>query len=977
MRISIRPAIQPAVWVLCSLAALAAQPLGAQSPKTRATPVPQFETDVQPLLKTHCARCHGLDRHEASLNLTTREGIFAGSESGPVVAPGKPKASPLIAVLDEARMPPDKKGPLSKSEIETIRRWVQTGAPTTAASRPAAKPAVTLTENDILPSLLLHCTVCHGARRKEGGLDLRTRTSMLVGGKSGPALVPGHPEESRIVKKIQAGQMPPWDQTFKVSVKPMTTTELDRLTQWIAAGAPVTPADANDTPERTVTAADRKFWAFRSPEPVRVPAWHEFERARNPIDLFIAQKLAPLGLNLAPESDRLTLLRRACLDLTGLLPEPAEIDAFQTDRQPGAYERLVDRLLASPRYGERWGRYWLDLAGYADSDGHFGDTLRPYAYRYRDYVIRSFNADKPYDRFLQEQIAGDELVDYEKAPAITPEIMDNLVATGFLRQTPDGTNPPELNYVPERVDVIADEMEVFGSAVLGLTIKCARCHDHKYDPISQRDYYRLVADFKGAFDEYDWLKPHQRNLPNVTADERQKPFAYNRPYRTQIAALRKALDGKAQALRKKYREASLATLPAELRADVRQMLATPAGKRDPAQKRLADKFERSLAFDIAELRRRDAEFDKAAAETTAKVEALGDKMLPSAEILALWDRGDPSPTFIYSKGDSSKPGRVVGPGVLSVLTDKHTPFVVTPPWNGAKKTGRRLALARWLTRPGHPLTARIMVNRIWKHHFGRGLVATLDNFGRTGARPTHPELLDWLAREFVHRGWSVKAMHRLLMTSAVYRQSSARRPELEAKDPENHLLARMPMKRLEAEAIYDSLLQVAGRLDERCFHVPDPVDVRPDGLVTPVASPRGYRRSIYVQQRRKEVPTLLESFDFPQMTPNCIERVPSTVATQALALMNGGLSRELASSFARRIAREAGTDPARQVERIYLTALSRPATPEEKRVCIDALAQLTRTWANETGTKKDSPSERALVTFCHAILNSAAFLSVD
>src|SRR5579862_7269197 len=394
MRISIRPARCPAVWVLYFLVALAARPLGAQSPKTRATNSPRFETDVQPLLKAHCARCHGLERHEASLNLMTREGIFAGSESGPVVAPGKPKESPLIAVLDEARMPPDKQEPLSKSEIETIRRWVQAGAPTTPANRPSAKSVTTLSENDVLPSLLLHCTVCHGARRKEGGLDLRTRASMVVGGKSGPALVPGHPEESRIIKKIQSGQMPPWDQTFKVSVKPMTTAELDRLTQWIAAGAPQTPVDANDTPERIVTTADRNFWAFCSPRAVRVPPSVDRESARNPIDVFIAEKRAAKGLHLAPEADRLVLLRRACLDLTGLLPEPAEIDAFLSDREPGAYERLIDRLLASPRYGERWGRYWLDLAGYADSDGHFGDTVRPYVYRYRDYVIRSFNADK-------------------------------------------------------------------------------------------------------------------------------------------------------------------------------------------------------------------------------------------------------------------------------------------------------------------------------------------------------------------------------------------------------------------------------------------------------------------------------------------------------------------------------------------------------------------------------------------------------
>ncbi len=652
-------------------------------------------------------------------------------------------------------------------------------------------------------------------------------------------------------------------------------------------------------------------------------------------------------------------MRRATVDLTGLLPEPSEIQAFLADRATDAYERLIDRLLASPAYGERWARHWLDAAGYADSDGHFADSIRPYAYRYRDYVIRSFNADKPYDRFLTEQIAGDELADCEHAPVITPELMDNLVATGFLRMAPDGTNPPELNYVPERVDVIADEMEIFGSAVMGLTIKCARCHDHKYDPIPQRDYYRLVADFKGAFDEYDWLKPYYRNLPNVTSDERQKPYAYNRPFREKVDALKTALGQKAEERRKKRQEAVLAKLPPDVRHDVRQMLATPRDQRSPRQKRLAQKYEQDLKFDNARLKQCDAEFNRASEETAAKIDVLGEKMLPSAEIVALWDRGEPSPTFVYAKGDCFKPGRVVGPGVPSVLTDGRTLFVVCAPWKGARKTGRRLALARWLTRPDHPLTARVMVNRIWEHHFGRGLVETLDNFGHTGARPSHPELLDWLAREFVQRGWSIKAIHRLLMTSAVYRQSSVRRSELEAKDPDNRLLGRMPLKRMEAEVVYDSLLQVGGRLDRRCFDVPDPVDVRADGLVTPVATPRGYRRSIYVLHRRKEIPTLLENFDFPNMTPNCIERTSSTVATQALTLMNGRQGYELATAFARRAVREAGSDPARQIEWIWLAGFSRPATPEEMALARESLARLAQSWGDQKSSDHGaSPSER-------------------
>jgi len=700
-------------------------------------------------------------------------------------------------------------------------------------------------------------------------------------------------------------------------------------------------------------------------------------RVRNPVDAFVQKKLEENGLTLGPETDRLTLMRRAYLDLTGLLPEPEEMRAFLADQAPDAYERLIDRLLASPHYGERWSRHWLDLAGYAESEGHFADPVRPFAYRYRDYVIRSFNADKPYDRFLIEQLAGDELVDYEHAKVVTREIMDSLVATGFLRMAPDGTNPPELNSVPERLDVIADELEIFSSAVLGLTMQCARCHDHKYDPIPQRDYYRLAAVFKGAFDEYDWLRPYERGLPQITAEENQKMHAHNRPLSVKLHALQAELDQVAGPLRQKLREEALAKLPEVLRADLRRMLATPPAKRDAVQKYLAEKFEKELRYDVSALIGRSDEFRKAFEENARKMEPFQNQLLTGSPILALWDRGDPSPTYIYRKGDPQKPSRMVGPGVPSVLTDGRTPFVVKPPWPGAKKTGRRSALAQWLVRPDHPLTARVMVNRLWKHHFGQGLVATLDNFGHTGARPTHPELLDWLAREFVRQGWSIKAMQRILMTSAVYRQSSTRTPDLEKRDPENRLLGRMPLQRMQAEVLYDNLLQVAGRLDPSLFDPPAPVEVRSDGLVTPMGTERGWRRSIYVLQRRKEVPTLLESFDFPQMTPNCIKRTHTTVASQALHMMNDALVQQLAGAFARRVAREAGADPTRRIERAYWIALSRPPTKEERTVGLRALAELTRSWAKHGRRGQDDPAGRALATFCHALLNSAAFVTID
>jgi cytochrome c553 len=840
--------------------------------------------------------------------------------------------------------------------------------------------ATTDARYNITPMMLMHCTVCHGGRTQEGGLNLRTRAAMLKGGKSGPALVPGHPEQSLMLAKVRAEEMPPFLRIMKVNVKPLTANEVERLSQWIAQGAPEESFEADKTvtePDIVVSDADRSFWSFRPPVASDVPRVRDRARVRNPVDAFLQKRLEERGLSLAPEADRLTLLRRAYLDLTGLLPEPEVIQAFFVDDDPLAYERLIDRLLASPHYGERWGRYWLDVAGYADSGGHFDDSVRPFAYRYRDYVVRSFNADKSYARFLLEQVAGDELVDYEHVPAVTQEIMDNLVATGFLRMAPDGTNPIELNSVHERLDVIADEIEVFSSAILGITLQCARCHDHKYDPIPQRDYYRLAAIFKGALDEYDWLRPYERVLSHLTAEETRKLHVHNAPLSAQLTVLNKALEEKAQPLREKYREEALAKIPENLRADLRQMLATAADKRDAVQKYLAEKFEKALRFDVNELIERSPEFRKTYEESAKKTEPLQNRVLSGATILALWDRGDPSPTFIYRQGDPQMPGQAVGPGFPSVLTDGRTPFVAKPPWPEAKKTGRRLALAQWLVRPDHPLTARVMVNRIWKHHFGVGLVSTLQNFGQGGSRPTHPELLDWLAREFARQDWSIKAMHRLLMTSAAYRQRSTRDPGVEAIDPENHLLSRMPLKRMEAEVLYDTMLQVSDRLDPRLFDPPDPVDARPDGLVTPVESRQGLRRSLYLLQRRKELPTLLESFDFPQMVPNCVQRTQTTVVSQALNLMNDALIQRLASAFAQRVANDSGSDPGGRIERACWIALSRPPVVEERAASLRALNDLTEQWARNKRTDAMTAADHALATFCHALLNSAAFITID
>ena len=651
-------------------------------------------------------------------------------------------------------------------------------------------------------------------------------------------------------------------------------------------------------------------------------------------------------------------------------------------------------MLASPRYGERWGRHWLDVAGYADSEGKTEQDLpRPYAYRYRDYVVRSFNSDKPYDRFLLEQIAGDELADYENADGITPELYDNLVATGLFRMGPDATWANINAFVPDRLEVIADTRQVLGSGVLGLTVQCARCHSHKFDPIPQRDYYRLAALFKGAYDEHDWMKPNTggptkhdpaqssfRYLPYVTSDERREWEAREGRLAQEIESLKSARDETTRLAKKEYFAKRLAEIPDVLRDDVRRALDTDAAQRDAVQTYLAQKLEPVLRPGDEALKKADEAYRRSVEDLDQQIESRENDRRPEPLIRALWDRGEPSPTYLLRRGNYLTPGDPVSPGPLSVLTAPDQPFEITPPWPGAKKTGRRLALARWLTDPNHPLTARVMVNRIWKHHFEHGLVRSLGNFGRSGSPPTHPELLDWLACEFVGSGWSVKHMHRLIMTSSTYRQASARRPESEQLDPDNALLSRFPLKRMEAEVLSDTLLLVSGELNEARYGPADGVDLRADGLVTPRGTERGWRRSVYVEQRRKQIPTALEAFDLPQMSPHCLERPTSTVATQALFLMNDAMVRNLAQSLARRVAREAGDKPADRVERLFLIALSRRPSPEEAQLTVAALEQLTRRWSEEPiseGSQPDGPALRALANVSHALINSAAFLYID
>ena len=969
--------------------------LFAQAPAQ--TPV--FEKDILPILKANCLMCHSGSGAQAGLDVSELASLIKGGKSGKSIQLGSSGKSLLFEKVASGTMPPGEKK-LSQSEVELLGQWIDHGATVEMGrlSATANGKLESVTENDVLPIFQTRCVLCHGKRRQEGGLDLRTQASRLKGGKSGPALVPGKPDESLLIKRIAAGEMPPPKMLFEYAVRPPTTSEVETLRKWIASGSPPPGKEdlpSNDPSDPLVREEDREFWSFRPPlRPAVVKVAHS-ELVRTPIDAFILQKLEARNLTFSPEADRLKLMRRAYLDLIGMAPKPAEIEAYLADPRSDAYERLIDRLLDSPHYGERWGQYWLNAAGYSDSEGIIDeDLIRPHAWRYRDYVIRSFNRDKPYDQFLLEQIAGDELVDYKKSKKITPELLDTLTATGFLRMVPDGTYSPANSSVAERLNVIADEVEVLSSAVLGLTMGCARCHNHKYDPIPQRDYYRFTAILQTAYDPFDWMipasnNPHKLKYPTRHLDlalesERQEVAAHNLPLEQELRRLEASLEAAAKPYRTKLLSERLSGLPQSVQDDLLALMEIAEERRSEFQKYLAEKFQDRLEITPEDLIKKYTDFKPEGERLKKAIEDVKAKMRPTPQIRALFDMGgEPSANYVLRRGEVATPGEQVKPGVPSVLKRGLADYRVMPPWPGADSSGRRLALARWLVQPNHPLTSRVMVNRIWMHHFGKGLVSTPANFGRTGAAPSHPELLDWLATEFVRQGWSIKAMHRLMMNSSVYRQTSKVESAVHQADPENLLWSRMPLRRVDAEVLYDSVLSVTDRLDGQLFGPPVKVDIRPDGEVVPQSSKAGYRRSIYALQRRVTPLTILDVFDLPPMSPNCIERRQSTVPTQALQMMNGKTLRELSRYLAGRLIDEFGEDSQKQVEEIYVRVLSRRPTPKEMEVALDGLQTLAKQWSThlevvqEEAPKTYTARWRALGDFCQTILTSAEFAYVD
>ena len=870
-----------------------------------------------------------------------------------------------------------------------------------------ARAATPTFEKDIRPILKAHCFDCHGEGEKlKGGVDLRLRRLMLTGGDNGPVIVTGKPDKSLLFTMVQSGEMPRRE-------KKLTAEQIALIKKWITSGANISrPEPAELGKGSGITDEERAFWSFQPIRRPAVPKTRPRDRARTPIDGFLLSALAKKKLGFSPDAERITLLRRATFDLTGLPPTPEEVEAFVADTAPDAYEKLIDRLLDSPHYGERWGRHWLDVAGYADSDGYSdADPPRPYAYKFRDYVIASFNSDKPFDRFITEQIAGDELArvtrDDPQSALTDPQLRQLLIATGFLRMGADGTATPAVAD-PDAVrnQVVADTIKIVSTSLLGLSVGCAQCHDHRYDPIPQADYYRLRAVIEPAYDWKNWRTPEQRLVSLYTEADRKKA--------NEVEAEAKKLSEEKNAKQKQYIDEALTKhlekFEAPLRGELRAAYDTPADKRSAEQKKLlADNPSVNINAGVLYQYNQKAADDLKAMD--AKIAEIRGGKPPEDFITVLTEPAGKLPvTHVFHRGDPKQPKEAIAPGGLSVLAASGQ-CVELPEKNPELPTsGRRLAFAKWLTGGDNPLVARVLVNRVWLQHFGHGLVGTPSDFGTMGERPTHPELLDWLASDFMDNGWRLKRLHKLIMTSTAYRQSSLRHAGRVSNDPENLLYWRKPVQRLDAEALRDSILAVSGALNERMSG--PPVPVRPDvhgQIVVGVDKTEGdnkmpvdvplkgeeFRRSVYIQVRRSRPLAMLHAFDAPVMEVNCEKRQSSTVATQSLMLMNSQFMLDQATRFARRLEADAGTNRAHQITRAWQLAFSRPPSASELADTLAFVAEqvdylqsnaAAESKADDEKAKKDEkkkagpklpPDLQALTNLCQALLSANEFLYID
>ena len=801
------------------------------------------------------------------------------------------------------------------------------------------------------PLLERTCLRCHGEEKQKSGLRLDSREAALKGGESGAALVPGKPADSlllQLVRHTDADRpMPPKEK--------LLDSEIAHLERWIEEGAPwpalpiaETPATAeqfgdawSDPRNPIVKLFGGKRLDLWSLKPIANPQPPPIENARvqNPIDAFVFARAQPRSA-----ADSRVLCRRIHFDLTGLPPSPEEVDAFvqsAAGNRESAIESLVEKLLASPRYGEHWARLWLDVVRYSDSNGFDWDEFRPQAWRFRDYVIRSLNADKPFDRFVREQLAGDELL---AGPPRDSAEQDGLIATGYLRLGPHDNSAAQFGEGPRvRAALMNDLVETTGSAFLGLTLSCARCHHHKFDPISQADYYRLRAFFEGV--------KFADDLPIDLAARQEEINRVNEATEVQMKAKRKVRDDLAAPAIERLRAERIAKLPAADRA----LLQLPADQPDAGTKGKIKALEKKLKPSDDEIQTALGEEEKRGyAEAKAALQELKKKILPfTTALLAVDENAKPPVTRVLFRGEITKPREPVSPGFLSALE----PNAAAPAKPArASSSGRRTALADWLVSEINPLTARVIVNRVWQAHFGEAIVATANDFGFAGARPSTPELLDWLASEFKREGWSLKKLHRLIISSATYQQSA-------------------PPRRLTAESLRDAMLAVAGHLlpcdggapvwpelpDEVLRVNPAFLDDNAEKTKGWYPTPHGQTgvRSIYLVQKRTVHVPLMETFDLPDNTLSCPRRTVSTVAPQALTLLNSPFAAEMAHTLAGRILQEGGTDPEFQIERTFAIVFQRPPDTAERASC------------------SEFRKRHSHIELCRALLNLNEFLYVD
>ena len=770
-------------------------------------------------------------------------------------------------------------------------------------------------ETSIRPVLSKNCYGCHGPKKQKSGLRLDSKELMLEGSDSGEILVPGEIDDSLLIDVLERdeGQMPPG--------KRLSEGEISDLKHWVALGAPWPVAASRETSTVGFSESEKNYWAFQ-PLANSSPPVVDNKSIINDIDRFVSANLKTKNAELEPVASKIALMRRVYFDVVGVPPSPAEQKEFLEDSSENAYQKLVDRLLADKRYGEKWGRHWLDLVRYAESDGYKQDDYRPNAWRYRDYVIQSFNSDKPYDQFVIQQLAGDEL---------DPNDPENLVATGFLRHWIYEYNQRDVR--TQWDTILNDVTNVTGDVFLAMSMNCARCHDHKFDPILQKDYFRLKAFFAPLLPRDD--------IPLATRQQREEFVAKEKIWLEKTKLIREQIDEIETVYHQKKMGPEIQKFP----LDIRPMMKKASLERDSFETQLTDLAFRQVKKLTADEMSKKLKGDvKKRWETLrlelAKFDSIKPKPLP--KVLAVTDTGSDAPETLISDDASAGP---IQPGILSVIDESDFPVSIVanslPGDLREKTTGRRLALAKWIASKDNALTTRVIVNRIWQHHFGTGIVKSSSDFGTLGQPPADPQLLDWLTRKFINDGWKFKSLHRLILMSATYRQATSKsvNPRL--------IPFRHSIRRLDAEQIRDAMLSVSGELDEK--------------QGGPGSDLNSVRRTIYTKVIRNRRDPFLDVFDAPDNFNSTSQRNRTTTPTQSLLMINGGWTLKRATQFAKRVSEKKNVQD--KIEFAYRLAFCRSPSGSEL--------------ASGMAFLGEAPEQSELVDYCHVLLNSNEFLYVD